>query len=307
MQYIFIFLLVSCITVGIITTIIAFTLFFRNKTLLEKYFLLFLTFLTLRLINDTILFYLLPLFSSSPGFFFASFFLGRIFVPGSLIFLTLFIHKLTNKFQSRKASIIFYCIFVLLFLFFVIEFVVVSWNSPPTIANLYTFSFVDFFYYILPLYPIIIFIVFRKNVKDIAFYKMIRGIIIIFGALFPLMIIEDLLGVIPLDSNSQLQLKLFPAYYLALCLFILVSGFKNIVAARKDGRSPDAISEQFIAHFGITAREKEIISLIMQGDSNRTIAKKLFISPATVRNHLHNIFEKTNASNRVELVRIATL
>ena len=51
----------------------------------------------------------------------------------------------------------------------------------------------------------------------------------------------------------------------------------------------------------VTKREKEIIRLIIKGYRNKQIALKLKISTNTVRNHIFNIFNKFNVSNRVQL------
>jgi len=56
--------------------------------------------------------------------------------------------------------------------------------------------------------------------------------------------------------------------------------------------------------FGITPREKEIISLIQEGKTNQEIADSLFISIATVKDHNHNIFKKCGTRNRLELARL---
>lgn len=52
----------------------------------------------------------------------------------------------------------------------------------------------------------------------------------------------------------------------------------------------------------LTSREREIIQLIAKGATNRTIAKTLFISEKTVKNHVTNIFRKLNAADRTEAV-----
>jgi len=52
----------------------------------------------------------------------------------------------------------------------------------------------------------------------------------------------------------------------------------------------------------LTSREKEIIQLIAKGATNRAIAKTLFISEKTVKNHVTNIFRKLNAADRTEAV-----
>ena len=51
----------------------------------------------------------------------------------------------------------------------------------------------------------------------------------------------------------------------------------------------------------LSNREREISGLVVQGFSNKEIAERLFIGEQTVKNHLHNIFEKLGVSNRLEL------
>jgi DNA-binding NarL/FixJ family response regulator len=53
----------------------------------------------------------------------------------------------------------------------------------------------------------------------------------------------------------------------------------------------------------LSARELEIVELVVTGLSNHKIAQRLAISKRTVDNHISNILKKTSATNRVELVR----
>jgi signal transduction histidine kinase/DNA-binding NarL/FixJ family response regulator len=52
----------------------------------------------------------------------------------------------------------------------------------------------------------------------------------------------------------------------------------------------------------ITDREKEIINCLKEGFTYKQIAEKLFIAENTVAKHIQNIYEKTGAKNRMELV-----
>src|SRR6202166_1539337 len=46
----------------------------------------------------------------------------------------------------------------------------------------------------------------------------------------------------------------------------------------------------------LSAREREIVALVAQGYKNKEMAEKMFISEQTVKNHLHNIFDKLGVS-----------
>ena len=55
----------------------------------------------------------------------------------------------------------------------------------------------------------------------------------------------------------------------------------------------------------LSTREREIVGLVAQGYKNKEMAEKLFISEQTVKNHLHNIFDKLGVSDRLELALYA--
>ena len=60
-----------------------------------------------------------------------------------------------------------------------------------------------------------------------------------------------------------------------------------------------------LMHDGLTAREREVLTHIAEGDSNQEIAQKLVISPKTVDRHRENIMGKLDLHSRVELVKYA--
>ncbi|MNN80583.1 Transcriptional regulatory protein DegU [compost metagenome] len=55
----------------------------------------------------------------------------------------------------------------------------------------------------------------------------------------------------------------------------------------------------------LTTREKEILSLVAEGLSNRDISNQLNISEHTTKNHLKNILQKLHLENRVQLTKYA--
>jgi DNA-binding CsgD family transcriptional regulator len=54
--------------------------------------------------------------------------------------------------------------------------------------------------------------------------------------------------------------------------------------------------------FGLSAREIDVLALIVDGASNRQIAESLSIVPATVQNHVRSICAKTGAKRRGDLL-----
>ncbi len=66
----------------------------------------------------------------------------------------------------------------------------------------------------------------------------------------------------------------------------------------------DAIPDARIRELGLSARESEISLLIARGLTNKEIAADLGISPATVRTHIYNLYQKAGARSRVELLNV---
>lgn len=58
--------------------------------------------------------------------------------------------------------------------------------------------------------------------------------------------------------------------------------------------------------FALTNRELEIVSEIIEGNNNKEIGEKLFISPNTVKNHIYNIYKKAGIKSRYELIALIT-
>jgi DNA-binding NarL/FixJ family response regulator len=57
--------------------------------------------------------------------------------------------------------------------------------------------------------------------------------------------------------------------------------------------------------YGLTPRELEVVACIVEGCSNKDIAKQFSISEETVKRHLSNVFDKTGVSTRLELALFA--
>lgn len=77
----------------------------------------------------------------------------------------------------------------------------------------------------------------------------------------------------------------------------------NLVGALHELMQKAAVPER--KTFGLTPREMEVVSCIVEGCSNRDIAKQFGLSEETVKRHLSNIFDKTGVSTRLELAMFA--
>jgi two-component system nitrate/nitrite response regulator NarL len=71
------------------------------------------------------------------------------------------------------------------------------------------------------------------------------------------------------------------------------------------GLKPSFSAPRASQDFGLTARERQVIALILDGYTNKDLARKLEISENTAKHHLTNIFNKLGVSNRLELVLFA--
>ena len=73
---------------------------------------------------------------------------------------------------------------------------------------------------------------------------------------------------------------------------------------------PDAFggsaANDFCQRHQLSNREGEILALLLRGRSNKEMEKDLFISPHTIRNHVHNIYQKLKVSSRLQLMNLVS-
>ncbi|MEO7121530.1 MAG: response regulator transcription factor [Lacisediminihabitans sp.] len=66
------------------------------------------------------------------------------------------------------------------------------------------------------------------------------------------------------------------------------------------------VSAEYVSRLGtLTERERDVLTLIVQGLSNGEVGKRLFLGEATIKTHLANIFTKVGARSRVGAVMFA--
>jgi DNA-binding CsgD family transcriptional regulator len=132
-------------------------------------------------------------------------------------------------------------------------------------------------------------------------------------AFFLIGIIIDLMESSPMTGPyvSMLFLDFRPLY--VLCLGALMAGraFKDAYLPSAERTAPmedsngGALPVANDAFAALSKREREVLGLVMDGESNRDIAEKLFISESTVKKHVNRIFKKLKVGNRWNLLKIA--
>ncbi len=109
-----------------------------------------------------------------------------------------------------------------------------------------------------------------------------------------------------LPQNENAGLVWHPGWLvilLAACsVFILVLWLKARKRYEAHAKQRPISFKKFCSENDISNRETEVLDLLLAGKSNAEIQETLFISKNTVRNHVHNIYQKLGIKNRVELV-----
>jgi len=90
------------------------------------------------------------------------------------------------------------------------------------------------------------------------------------------------------DAIKHMHKGIVPPFYLAVGAETL----REVIPARVSGRQ-------------LSAQEKQVLKLMAEGNSNKEIAKKLFLSDQTIKGYVHTILQKLGASSRAQAVAIA--
>ena len=107
-----------------------------------------------------------------------------------------------------------------------------------------------------------------------------------------------------------LSLPLFYMLWNLLSMYFAVKYFKDAIDESHDLNSQKDIVEvqnkqtEFFEKFNITNREKEIILLLIKGDSYNQLSEELSISLTTVKTHVHNIYRKADVKNKIQLINL---
>ena len=116
-------------------------------------------------------------------------------------------------------------------------------------------------------------------------------------------------GIVPKRTSTELLLKSIRKVHAGEFWLDRMTTAEVIrKLAKKSSNSPSAASSRLGVRDqsgALSTREREIVVLVAQGFKNKEMAERMFISEQTVKNHLHNIFDKLGVSDRLELALYA--
>ncbi|KTE27627.1 hypothetical protein ATE62_21920 [Sphingopyxis sp. HIX] len=92
-----------------------------------------------------------------------------------------------------------------------------------------------------------------------------------------------------------------------VCIAILCVALGVWVGNRLTARPRAAFvrNEAAIAALGISSRECEVLDMLAAGHANKVIARRLDISPNTVKTHIARVYEKLEVASRTQAIQKA--
>ena len=95
------------------------------------------------------------------------------------------------------------------------------------------------------------------------------------------------------SSNTLLKKDLSDAFQ---------DSFNKILQAEIKSEIESLNGRYISKNYGLTKREKEVLTLLVKGYTKKEISKELFVSYHTIGTHVKNIYQKLNVNNRANAI-----
>lgn len=116
----------------------------------------------------------------------------------------------------------------------------------------------------------------------------------------PMGLVEYIVEVAGLPGLPFLSLD--HLFYLAWNIVSMSAAVRLLRPGDTGAPALDSVPPERVEALGLSGREAQMAVLIARGLANKEIAAELGISPATVRTHIYNLYQKAGARSRVELI-----
>ncbi len=97
------------------------------------------------------------------------------------------------------------------------------------------------------------------------------------------------------DIRTEMIIAIIAVIFVAIGIWLGLS-------FRRKPQAEFARNDKAIETLGLSARELEVLQQLANGAPNKIIARKLEISPNTVKTHISRLIEKLGAQNRTEAI-----
>ena len=316
LEYILLILYLIAFIIGFSTLIYSIIYYIIERITWLKYYIVFLSafgFLLFIRAIKLLSFLAVPSFLSNEIFNTLYFFALSVSMSLILYFIPAFLYRFLELKWDAKENIEY---LILSVIFFILSILGILLNF-----TFYIMANIIFYFSILFLF-ILSFIKY-KNLKDntIKFIVKILGLITIL--IYPILVYQlIILNRKTLDIGSiDITLILFYIWWNLVMLGYLLWYFISIIKNRnnfinknlmnsdlknnnedKKNISKNKLSSKKEESINLTKREREILSYLLSGKTNKEVSIILKISLNTVNNHVANIYDKSGVKNRVELV-----
>ncbi len=106
-----------------------------------------------------------------------------------------------------------------------------------------------------------------------------------------------------LETGNALGILPTSLFVLGVALLFAALGmWLGVQFVPRAAPTPFERNEQAMKALGISPRECEVLDLLAEGASNKVIARRLSISPNTVKTHVSRLLDKLDAQSRTQLV-----
>ena len=122
----------------------------------------------------------------------------------------------------------------------------------------------------------------------------------------PVLVESGAVPFFPERNFAENALMLWMAAFIGTSCYKLLSIHFEKPPAEAEGRVGAFINAGlagYAQHYGLSARETEVLRMVLEGKDNQNIAGELSLAASTVKVHVHNILKKTAQANRQELMR----
>jgi DNA-binding CsgD family transcriptional regulator len=89
--------------------------------------------------------------------------------------------------------------------------------------------------------------------------------------------------------------------------FVLLGIWVGRSLTPRRGSSDFQRNEAAIRSLGLSPREMEILGALVSGESNKELARRLGISPNTVKTHINRVYDKLDVERRIQAIEKARM